>query len=121
MVDRRGRSELHYCAIEGTADQARALLATGHDPNLADRDGFVPLHAAAQQGNLAVAEVLLEAGANVDAVNNTETRLCLWRYSIRRGGLMSFNCFVDTGLIRARSMSRVRLLSSSQDSLRIMT
>ncbi|OXM61368.1 ankyrin repeat domain-containing protein [Amycolatopsis vastitatis] len=69
MVDRQGRSELHYCAIEGTAEQARALLAAGQDPNLADRDGFAPLHAAAQQGNLAVAEVLLEAGAIVDAVN----------------------------------------------------
>ncbi|MEV6873032.1 ankyrin repeat domain-containing protein [Amycolatopsis sp. NPDC051128] len=69
MVDRQGRSELHYTALEGAADQARALLATGRDPNLRDRDGFVPLHLAAQQGNLAVAEVLLEAGAIVDAVN----------------------------------------------------
>ncbi|SFW91837.1 ankyrin repeat domain-containing protein [Amycolatopsis australiensis] len=69
MVDRQGRSELHYSALEGTADQARALLAAGQDPNSGDRDGFVPLHLAAQQGNVAVAEVLLEAGATVDAVN----------------------------------------------------
>jgi len=69
MVDRQGRSELHYSALEGTADQTRELLAAGQDPNLADRDGFVPLHLAAQQGNVEVAEVLLEAGAIVDAVN----------------------------------------------------
>ncbi|WP_410597206.1 ankyrin repeat domain-containing protein [Amycolatopsis sp. lyj-23] len=69
MVDRQGRSELHYCALEGTADQARALLVAGQDPNLGDCDGFVPLHLAAQQGNAEVAEVLLEAGAIVDAVN----------------------------------------------------
>lgn len=45
------------------------LLAAGQDPNLGDRDGFVPLHLAAQQGNVEFAEVLLEAGAIVDAVN----------------------------------------------------
>jgi ankyrin repeat protein len=69
MVDREGRFELHYCALEGTADQARALLAEGQDTDLGDRDGFVPLHLAAQQGNLEVAEALLEAGAAVDAVD----------------------------------------------------
>jgi ankyrin repeat protein len=69
VVDRQGRSDLHYCALSGTADEALALLDAGQDPNLQDRDGFAPLHLAAQQGNLAVATVLLEHGAFVDAVN----------------------------------------------------
>jgi ankyrin repeat protein len=69
MVDRQGRSDLHYSALEGTAEQARALLAAGENPDLGDRDGFTPLHLAAQKGNLAVATVLLDAGAEVDPVN----------------------------------------------------
>lgn len=69
MVDRKGRSGLHYSTLEGAVDQARALLAAGQDPNLGDRDGFVPLHLAAQQRNVEVAEVLLDAGAVVDVVN----------------------------------------------------
>ncbi|WP_206789071.1 ankyrin repeat domain-containing protein [Amycolatopsis sp. MtRt-6] len=69
MVDRQGRSELHYSALEGTGEQARALLAAGEDPNLGDRDGFTPLHMAAEEGNLEVATVLLDAGAQVDPVN----------------------------------------------------
>jgi ankyrin repeat protein len=36
---------------------------------LADRNGFTPLHLAAQQGNLEVAAALLDAGARVDPVN----------------------------------------------------
>jgi ankyrin repeat protein len=44
-------------------------LEAGQDPNLRDRDGFVPLHLAAQQENVEVVEVLLEAGGTVDAVN----------------------------------------------------
>lgn len=50
MVDRQGRSELHYCALSGSEGEARALLDAGLDPNLQDRDGFAPLHLAAQQG-----------------------------------------------------------------------
>lgn len=69
MVDSQGRSELHYCALGGSADQASALLEAGGDPNLQDRDGFAPLHLAAQQGNAEVAGVLLENGASVDPVN----------------------------------------------------
>ncbi|MFF1613482.1 ankyrin repeat domain-containing protein [Amycolatopsis sp. NPDC058278] len=69
MVDRYGRSELHYCALDGDSAQARALLAAGHDPDVGDHQGFTPLHFAAQQGNLAVAAVLLDAGAQVDPVN----------------------------------------------------
>ncbi|MET8995275.1 ankyrin repeat domain-containing protein [Amycolatopsis sp. NPDC004169] len=69
MVDRLGRSELHYCALEGDGAQARALLAAGHDPDLSDQRVFTPLHLAAQQENVEVAGVLLEAGARVDPVN----------------------------------------------------
>jgi len=69
VVDRQGRSELHYCALEGDGAQARALLAAGHDPDLADRNGFTALHFAAQQNNVEVAVVLLAAGARVDPVD----------------------------------------------------
>jgi ankyrin repeat protein len=66
VVDRQGRSELHYC---GTASGAARLLDAGEDPGLQDKDGFTPLHFAAQEGNVDVAKVLLERGAPVDAVN----------------------------------------------------
>ncbi|MFI5592484.1 ankyrin repeat domain-containing protein [Amycolatopsis sp. NPDC051758] len=90
MVDRQGRSELHYSALEGAADKARALLVEGLDPNLGDRHGFVPLHLAAQQGNVEVAQVLLEAGAIVDAVNkygNTPLFMAVFN-SRGRGGVI---------------------------------
>jgi ankyrin repeat protein len=69
VIDRQGRVDLHYAALNGTAEQALSLLEAGQDPNIADRDGFAPLHLAAQQNNVAVAEVLLGHGASVDPVN----------------------------------------------------
>ncbi|GHG16062.1 hypothetical protein GCM10017567_37530 [Amycolatopsis bullii] len=69
VADRYGRSELHYCALDGDGAQARALLAAGLDPDAADQQGHTPLHLATQQGNVEVATVLLDAGARVDAVN----------------------------------------------------
>jgi ankyrin repeat protein len=69
VTDPQGRSELHYAALGGTADEAVGLIRSGEDPGLADKDGFTPLHFAAQQGNTDVAAVLLANGAPVDAVN----------------------------------------------------
>jgi uncharacterized protein len=64
-----GRSELHYAAVSGSGADAQALMDAGQDPNLRDRNGFVPLHLAAQEWNVEVAHVLLNGGASVDAVN----------------------------------------------------
>lgn len=69
MVDRQGRSELHECAFNGLASDAVRLLDAGEDPGMHDHDGFTPLHFTAEQGNIEVAKVLLERGAEVDAVN----------------------------------------------------
>ncbi|HEY4913726.1 MAG TPA: ankyrin repeat domain-containing protein [Candidatus Dormibacteraeota bacterium] len=44
-------------------------LAAGADPNLGDRQGFTPLHLAAQQWSVDVAKRLLDHGAEVDAEN----------------------------------------------------
>lgn len=46
-----------------------ALLDDGADPNAADRQGFTPLHFAAQQWSIEAAQILLERGADVDPVN----------------------------------------------------
>jgi ankyrin repeat protein len=46
------------------------LLAAGEDPGTADRQGFTPLHFAAQQGSADVALLLLEHHAPVDPANN---------------------------------------------------
>ncbi|MGW4947562.1 ankyrin repeat domain-containing protein [Actinoplanes sp. NPDC004185] len=69
MTDRQGRSELHYVALDGTAEDAVRLILAGEDVGLQDKDGCTPLHMAAQQKNTAVAEVLLAHGAPVDVVN----------------------------------------------------
>jgi uncharacterized protein len=69
VADRQGRSELHYAALSGTAEQALQLILSGQDPGLADKDGFTPLHMAAQENNAAVVRVLLEHGAPIDAEN----------------------------------------------------
>jgi Ankyrin repeats (3 copies) len=69
-VDRAGRSPLHYAALEGrVVDVAAYLHGHGGEVNLADEDGYTPLHFAAQQQHADVAAVLIEAGADLNARN----------------------------------------------------
>ena len=69
MIDRRGRSGLHYAALENDIAAIQRHIAAGEDPNGADTQGFAPLHFAAQQHAVEAAHALLDAGADVDAKN----------------------------------------------------
>jgi uncharacterized protein len=54
---------------DGKVETVRALLAKRVDPNAAEADGTTALHWAAHHDNLAVADLLLKAGANARAAN----------------------------------------------------
>jgi ankyrin repeat protein len=68
-MDRSGRLQLHYAALEGNAIQVAHLLAEGENPDAADEQGFTPLHFAAQEYHVEAARALLDGGAHVDVVN----------------------------------------------------
>lgn len=62
---------IHDAARKGDVNKVKALLQS--DPKLvSDRDklGDTPLHVAALHGQIAVAQALIDAGANVNAKNN---------------------------------------------------
>ena len=62
---------IHDAARKGDVKKVQALLAT--DPKLVndkDKLGDTPLHVAALHGQLAVAQALIDAGADVNAKNN---------------------------------------------------
>lgn len=50
---------------------SRALIAAGADVNAMQHGGWTPLHAAALHGNVPLVRLLLEAGANPAAKNDT--------------------------------------------------
>ena len=54
-------------ASDGDTDSLRQLLRDGADVNEAQGDGMTALHWAADRGDLAMVEVLIYAGANVEA------------------------------------------------------
>src|SRR5665213_2392979 len=69
-MDRYGRTALHYSAAENDVKNVEDLLGEGYDPNLHElRQGYTPLHLAAQQWSVEAAEALLNGGAEVDAVD----------------------------------------------------
>jgi ankyrin repeat protein len=58
-----GVSPLHSALANKHETIARELVFEGADVNLASRSGLTPLHYAAQQGNRALAQFLIENGA----------------------------------------------------------
>ena len=63
----KGLSLLHIAAVEGKREGAESLLNRGLDPDEHDnKPQMTPLSIACQCGNIDVAEVLLDHGANVN-------------------------------------------------------
>jgi hypothetical protein len=58
---------LHSAAREGRADNVALLLAAGADVQASNITGSTPLHLAVIQGGLACIQVLVRAGARLDA------------------------------------------------------
>ena len=61
------QSELIKAAAKGDVAVMRKLLENGADPLAGDYDRRCPLHLASEEGHLEAVEVLLAAGANIDA------------------------------------------------------
>ena len=70
VVDHAGRTPLHYAAMENKVDEVKTLVRVGVDPNRGDYLGFTALHLAAQVRALGASVALLDAGADIDAVNS---------------------------------------------------
>ncbi len=63
-----GRTLLHFAVAEWrSADEIMELLAKGAEVNVADQDGYTPLHEAAICRDVTIVRPLLEAGANPSA------------------------------------------------------
>ena len=54
---------------EQDMDTIKIILEIGHDPNVADYDKRTPLHIAVAIGNLEIAQMLIEKGADVHALD----------------------------------------------------
>ncbi|GMH36922.1 hypothetical protein BSKO_04795 [Bryopsis sp. KO-2023] len=62
--------ELFTAAAAGESTKVKELIAKGADVSSTHLDRkFTPLHAAAEEGHVDVVEILLEAGAEIDAQN----------------------------------------------------
>jgi ankyrin repeat protein len=73
--DNLGQIPLHHAVLSINLDP---LLVEGVDVNVADKDGFTPLHYAADKNYIAGIERLLAHGANVNLKTNAgETPLML--------------------------------------------
>ena len=63
---KEGQTALMWAAAEHHADVVKALLDAHADPRLHSRQGFMPIHFAAREGDLPVIQTLLAAGVDIN-------------------------------------------------------
>ena len=73
-------------------DCAARLIAAGADLQLASKDGSTPLHVAAEGGSQACTEMLLRAGAQLNAADSYR-RMPLSGAAVRGNGRSSCTCW----------------------------
>ncbi|XP_050176379.1 LOW QUALITY PROTEIN: protein phosphatase 1 regulatory subunit 12C, partial [Myiozetetes cayanensis] len=71
-----GASALHVAAAKGYIEVMRLLLAAGYDPDVRDKDGWTPLHAAAHWGVEEACRLLAEHLCDMAPRNNVGQRPC---------------------------------------------
>lgn len=71
QLDEYKRSKLHYLCIDYPEGERlrilKELVESGEDVNLKDKNGWSPLHFAAQEGDSIIAKELINFGANIAA------------------------------------------------------
>ena len=100
-------------ARNGDVEAVRSLLADGADVNTAQGDGMTALHWAAERGHAAVADLLLSAGATVEATTRVGSYTPLHLAS--RGG----HGAVATALLDAGADPRTTTTSSGVTALHL--
>lgn len=96
-ADPQGLTALFHAAIAGQTERLRALLEFGGDPHATARDGRTVLIAAAmsKQSDPAMLSLLIEAGLNVNAVDQFGRNALYW--SARMGTPETIRTLLDAG------------------------
>ncbi len=71
IIYRQDESLLTHCIKLQNMKAVDVLLKCGASPNQPSKKGVTPISAASHKGNVLIMQVLIDSGANVNAVNNS--------------------------------------------------
>ncbi|XP_077997100.1 uncharacterized protein LOC144450371 [Glandiceps talaboti] len=89
--------DLIYAALGGDIEKVKFYLANGYDVNYADGVNMTSLHHGAALGHLDICKLLLEAGAQVNAVSTTLNKRTSLHYGAEEGHLDICKLLLEAG------------------------
>lgn len=98
-LDALGRSALHLAAAADRVYTIDTIMRHGGNPDFPRRDGFYPLHVAAQAGGYESVHALLHYGANLDGVTLTQAPEPAVLIATKAGKTDTIELFDGIGLV----------------------
>jgi ankyrin repeat protein len=109
LVFTGGVSEIHVAAAQGDLARVESILAEKPElVNARDKDGWIPLHMAANAGHNRMVELLLANGAEVSAKTFKKSR---WGYSNKEFGWTALHMAVNAG---NKEMAKLLLVNGAE-------
>ncbi|MBN3313755.1 BCL3 protein, partial [Atractosteus spatula] len=116
VLDRHGQTSAHLCCEHGQTDCLRRVLTDSpHTPDLEARnyEGLTPLHLAVQSGSCELVKLLLDSGADIDAVDIKSGRSPLI-HAVENNNMEMVNFLIKCGAsVNAQSYSGNSALHSA--------
>jgi len=92
-----GAQSIHSAALAQNYDALLGALEAGESPDSYNLSGFAPLHSAARAGNLQIAALLLDNGADINIETNTAARDTPLHLAVINGRLAMVQLLLERG------------------------
>ncbi|XP_062567961.1 putative ankyrin repeat protein RF_0381 [Saccostrea cucullata] len=107
-VDENQKRAFEYAVISGDRNAVDFLLKAGAFINWSDDEGFQPLHFAAQCGNVAMINFLIENGSHIYSARTNREGLTPFHIAVDYGHIEAVEAFIESRTVSVNMKTKLK-------------